>query len=438
MDMDAFFASCEQLTRPTLRGKPVLVGGVDGRGVVAGASYEARAFGAHSAMPMWHAKALIGYTAVAVTPRKAVYSAVSHHVFEIIGETAGVYEQLSIDEAFMEPSELQGATATDVTAWCEELRARIRSEVGIACSIGAGAGKQYAKIGSGLAKPDGVFLVPAAQQAEILGPLPVRSLWGIGPVAETKLKQLGVDTIADFAAMSAKEVEITLGATVGLALWRLANGTDDRPVAPRAIAKQISSEHTYRHDVTTVEEVDAAVERAAREAHTRLLADGRGARTITVKEKMADFHIESRSTTLPYATDEFDTLFAAAMRLVQYPTQVGPIRLIGVSFSGLEYARQGVLFPDLDLDPPRVAQTTNTEDKATAPTPLREPLFTSTRFRPTQDVHHTEFGHGWVQGAGEGVVTVRFETASTGPGRARSFPEDDPDLTPADPLDSLA
>lgn len=428
MDMDAFFASCEQLTRPTLRGRPVLVGGVDGRGVVAGASYEARRCGVHSAMPMWQARALIGYTAIAVTPRKSVYSAVSRHVFEIVGETAGVYEQLSIDEAFLEPPELAGASVSDVDAWAEQLRTRIRTEVGIVASIGAGSGKQYAKIGSGLAKPDGICIIPSADQASIIGPLPVRKLWGIGPVAEMKLKQLGIETIADFADMSAKEVEITLGSTVGIALWELANGIDDRPVAPRAIAKQISSEHTFRTDLTDDGAVDAAVERAAREAHARLRVDGRGARTVTVKEKMADFHTESRSLTLPYATDEFDTLCAAAMRLVQYPTEVGPVRLIGVSFSGLEYARQGVLFPELDQ--------VSISQRSAAPAEMT-PTFSSVRFAPTQDVHHSEYGHGWVQGAGGGVVTVRFETASTGPGRARSFAEDDPHLTAADPLDSL-
>ena len=160
IDMDAFFASVEQLTRPTLKGRPVLVGGTGGRGVVAGASYEARKYGAHSAMPMFRAQQLVGFKAVVVNPRRAVYSAASRRVFDIIAEHAGVIEQLSIDEAFMEPAALVGATPDDVREWSENLRRLIREETGLPSSIGAGAGKQAAKIGSGEAKPDGTFVVP--------------------------------------------------------------------------------------------------------------------------------------------------------------------------------------------------------------------------------------------------------------------------------------
>ena len=350
IDMDAFFASCEQLTRPTLRGKPVLVGGVNGRGVVAGASYEARAFGAHSAMPMHQARVLVGYTAISVTPRKVVYSAVSRRVMELLQREAGIIEQLSVDEAFMEPAELHGASVDEVKAWANQLREKIRTEIGIPSSVGAGAGKQYAKIGSGLAKPNGTFVISREEQEAILGHLPVRKLWGVGPVAETKLRGLGITTISELAAMSRKDVEVTLGKAVGATLWELARGIDDRVVAPRAVAKQVSAEQTYPRDLITVDEVDDAVRRNAEDAHARLLKDGRGARTVTVKLKMADFHIESRSYTLPYATDEFDTLFAAAMRITRYPSELGAIRLVGVSFSGLEEALQDVLFPELDQE----------------------------------------------------------------------------------------
>ena len=439
IDMDAFFASCEQLTRPTLRGKPVLVGGVNGRGVVAGASYEARAFGVHSAMPMHQARALVGYTAVSVAPRKVVYSAVSRKVMRLIEDEVGIIEQLSVDEAFMEPTALVGASVDDVVDWANMLREKIRTTVGIPSSVGAGAGKQYAKIGSGLAKPDGTFAIPREEQDEILGPLPVRSLWGVGPVAEAKLRGLGITTIAEFAALSQKEVEVTLGKAVGVTLWELARGHDDRIVAPRAVAKQVSAEQTYARDLTTVDEVDRAVRHAAEDAHVRLRKDGRGARTVTVKLKMADFHIESRSYTLPYATDEFDTLFAAAMRITRYPSEVGAIRLVGVSFSGLEEALQDVLFPELDqeivreevvpeydagVDFPEV--TVNAEGEAVV-----------SRWRATQDVYHPDYGHGWVQGTGGGIVTVRFETRTTGPGKIHTFAVDDEELQPADPLDSL-
>ncbi|MEZ2188794.1 DNA polymerase IV [Corynebacterium sp. CCM 9204] len=442
VDMDAFYASVEQMTRPTLRGRPVLVGGVSGRGVVAGASYQARAFGAHSAIPMHQARKLVGFGAVVVSPRGKVYSAASRRVFEVIRRQAGVIEQLSIDEAFMEPLELVGATSEEVLSWAENLRAEVKSETGLPCSIGAGSGKQYAKIGSGEAKPDGVYVIPVERQREMLDPLPVRKLWGIGPVAEAKLRQLGVNTIADFAAMTEAEVRISLGGTVGVALWHLARGHDDRPVMPRAVAKQISTEHTYPKDLTTVAEVDDAIDRAASGAYNRLLADGRGARTVTVKLKMADFRTESRSQSLPYTTDEKATLVAVAHNLARYPDEVGPIRLVGVSFSGLEHARQNILFPELDqkITVPRADADYEVgvrgTDHQTPVITVTEPAPES-RWKATQDVRHPEYGHGWVQGAGHGIVSVRFETRTTGPGKTRTFDEDDSALEAADPLDSL-
>lgn len=443
IDMDAFYASCEQLTRPTLQGRPVLVAGVSGRGVVAGASYEARKYGAHSAMPTHLAARLVGPQAVLVTPRRAVYSAASRRVFEVIARHVDVVEQLSIDEAFMEPEQLQGASEEAVTAWANELREEIRRETGLPSSIGAGSGKQYAKIGSGLAKPDGVFVIPKKRQLEILHPLPVGQLWGVGPVTGAKLASAGIATIGDLAALSEREVEIAIGGVVGRQLWQLARGVDDRPVAPRAESKQISSEHTYPADLTTVAEVDEAVRRAAAEAHRRLLKDGRGARTVTVKLKMADFRIESRSATLPYATDDAETLLATAFKIVRYPGEVGPIRLVGVSYSGLEQTVQDVLFPELDqaitrqnlLPGEYESGVSDAQPEASA---ASVPQQQAGRWQATQDVFHPEFGHGWVQGAGKGWVTVRFETRATGPGKAKSLRADDSQLQPADPLDSLA
>ncbi|WP_306506705.1 DNA polymerase IV [Corynebacterium sp.] len=452
IDMDAFFASVEQLTRPTLKGRPVLVGGTGGRGVVAGASYEARKYGAHSAMPMFRAQQLVGFKAVVVNPRRAVYSAASRRVFDIIAEHAGVIEQLSIDEAFMEPAALVGATPDDVREWSENLRRLIREETGLPSSIGAGAGKQAAKIGSGEAKPDGTFVVPQERFDELIHPLPVGKLWGAGPVTQQKLAAIGVETIGQLAAMSQKEVEISLGGVMGLQLWRLAQGIDDREVAPRAISKQISTEHTYPKDLHTVAEVDAALHRAAEGAHRRLLKDGRGARTVTVKLRMADFHIESRSATLPYATDDLEILTAKAQSLARYPDELGPIRLVGVSYSGLEAARQDILFPELDREVVRPAPDTDYETGVSDNLPGASGQETAAegatggvdsadsgpRWHATQDVYHPDYGHGWIQGTGHGVVSVRFETRATGPGIARSFAADDEQLRPADPLDSLA
>lgn len=439
LDMDAFFASVEQLTRPTLRGRPVLVGGLGGRGVVAGASYEARVFGARSAMPMHQARRMVGVTAVVLPPRGVVYGVASRRVFQAVRALVPVVEQLSFDEAFGEPSQLAGASARDVETFCEALRRRVRDETGLTASVGAGSGKQIAKIASGLAKPDGVRVVSRAEERLLLDGLPVRRLWGIGPVAEEKLNRLGIETIGQLAALSDAEAANILGATIGPALHRLARGIDDRPVAERAEAKQISAESTFAADLTSLEQLHDAIEPIAEHAHQRLLRDGRGARTVTVKLKKSDMSILTRSATLPYATTEAGALVAVARRLLLDPREIGPIRLLGVGFSGLSDVRQESLFPDLDASAPESeahhtfhAPPTATEAMfAPAPEPEASP------WRVGDDVTHPDLGHGWVQGAGHGVVTVRFETRGTGPGQARTFPAGTADLLRANPVDSL-
>ena len=440
LDMDAFFASVEQLTRPTLRGRPVVVGGLGGRGVVAGASYEARVFGARSAMPMHQARRLIGVTAVVLPPRGVVYGVASRRVFDTVRSLVPVVEQLSFDEGFGEPPQLAGASAEDVEAFCEGLRRRVRDETGLVASVGAGSGKQVAKIASGLAKPDGIRVVRRDEEQRLLDGLPVRRLWGIGPVAEEKLNRLGIDTIGQLAALTDAEVANILGATVGPALHRLARGIDDRPVAERAEAKQISSESTFATDLTSLEQLRDAIDPIAEHAHQRLLRDGRGARTVTVKLKKSDMSTLTRSATLPYATTEPGALTALARRLLLDPREVGPIRLLGVGFSGLSDVRQESLFPDLELSDPEADTQHSAEATATATTATDAMFGPSTEASPWRigdDVTHHDFGHGWVQGAGHGVVTVRFETRSSGPGQARTFPGDTGDLTGANPVDSL-
>ncbi len=428
--MDAFFASVEQLTRPTLRGRPVLVGGLGGRGVVAGASYESRVYGARSAMPMHQARRLVGATAVVLPPRGVVYGVASRRVLDTVRGVVPVLEQLSYDEAFGEPAELVGATAEDVEAFCEALRADIRDVTGLVASVGAGSGKQIAKIASGLAKPDGIRVVRRDEEPTLLAGLPVRRLWGIGPVAEEKLHRLGIDTIGAFAALSDAEAANILGGTVGPALHQLARGIDDRPVAENGPAKQISAESTFPEDLTTLDQLREAAGPIGEHAHARLEKDGRGARTVTVKLKKSDMSTLTRSATLPYATTDAATLIATARRLLLDPLEIGPIRLVGVGFSGLSEVRQESLFPDLELMAEEVSDTglpqTLTEATATAPA-----------WRVGDDVVHTEYGHGWIQGAGHGVMTVRFETRSSGPGPVHTFPDSTPGIDRANPVDSL-
>ena len=430
LDMDAFFASVEQLTRPTLRGRPVLVGGLGGRGVVAGASYESRVYGARSAMPMHQARRLVGATAVVLPPRGVVYGVASRRVLDTVRGVVPVLEQLSYDEAFGEPAELVGATAEDVEAFCEALRAKIRDVTGLVASVGAGSGKQIAKIASGLAKPDGIRVVDHDEERTLLAGLPVRRLWGIGPVAEEKLHRLGIETIGAFAALSDAEAANILGGTVGPALHQLARGIDDRPVAENGPAKQISAESTFPEDLTTLDQLREAAGPIGEHAHARLEKDGRGARTVTVKLKKSDMSTLTRSATLPYATTDAATLIATARRLLLDPLDIGPIRLVGVGFSGLSEVRQESLFPDLELMAEEMSDTglpqTLTEATATAPA-----------WRVGDDVVHTEYGHGWLQGAGHGVMTVRFETRSTGPGPVHTFPDRTPGIDRANPVDSL-
>lgn len=427
--MDAFFASVEQLTRPTLQGRPVLVGGLGGRGVVAGASYESRVFGARSAMPMHQARRLIGATAVVLPPRGAVYSVASRRALDAVRSVVPVLEQLSFDEAFGEPAELIGATTQEVSRFCEELRATVRRETGLVASVGAGSGKQIAKIASGLAKPDGVRVVGRDEELRLLDGLPVRKLWGIGPVAEDKLHRIGIETVGALAALADSEVADVLGATVGPALHRLARGIDDRPVAERAEAKQISAESTFQEDLVTLEQLHESIGAIAEHAHRRLLKDGRGARTVTVKLKKSDMSTLTRSATLPYATTDSAALTATARRLLLDPLQIGPIRLVGVGFSGLTEARQESLFPELEL--------ADLADTGPAPSPPAATVPTETAWRIGDDVRHEEYGHGWVQGAGHGVMTVRFETRASGPGPAKTLRADDPAIVRADPLASL-
>ena len=180
LDMDAFYASAEQLTRPTLRDRPVLVGGLGPRGVVAGASYQARVFGARSAMPMGQARRLCPHATV-LPPRFALYQALSEQVMGVLADAAPVVEPVSLDEAFLEPPQLAGAAAAEVERFAAALRADVRSVTGLPASVGAGSGKQLAKIASELAKPDGLRVVDPAAQHDVLAPLPVRMLWGVGP-----------------------------------------------------------------------------------------------------------------------------------------------------------------------------------------------------------------------------------------------------------------
>lgn len=428
LDMDAFYASCEQLTRPTLAERPVLVGGAGPRGVVAGASYQARRHGIRSAMPMSQARRLLPPNGVILPPRFALYELLSTRVFDLVAEYAPVLERISLDEAFAEPPSLAGASPARVREFGAELRERIRSEVGLVASIGAASGKQVAKIASDQAKPDGLLVVDPGAERDFLAPLPTRVLWGIGPVAEAKLRAIGVRTLGQLAALSDADAVSTLGSVVGRDLRRLATGVDDRPVSDRGESKQVSAETTFDQDIIDLARLRREVRDIAVHAHRRLVNAERVARTVVVKLRHTDFSTVTRSETMASPTDEFDQLASMAERLLIDPEEFGGIRLAGVAFSGLSVPHQDPLFT-LAVPAAEVPETTVSR----APAPV---VFSG--WRPGDDVVHEEHGTGWVQGAGHGRVTVRFETRSSGPGVARTFEQEDPALRRGEPGDCLA
>jgi DNA polymerase-4 len=428
LDMDAFFASAEQLTRPTIRERPVLVGGLGPRAVVAGASYQARVHGARSAMPMGQARRLCPH-AVVLPPRFALYQALSEQVMGVLAAAAPVLEPISVDEAFLEPPALAGAGAAEVERFAATLRADVRAATGLAASVGAGSGKQLAKIASELAKPDGLRVVGPGEQDAVLAALPVRALWGIGPVTEAALAKLGVRIVGELAAMDARELNGLLGTAIGTELHRLAHGIDDRPVAPRGAAKQVSAETTFETDLTAMSAVHEAIAKITAGAHRRLVASGRAARTVTVKVRSAAFTTTTRSETTAAGTTDLTALTAVAQRLARSAVPEDGVRLIGVSLAGLVDDPPPALF-DAMVEAPAEDEPAAPDEPAPAPV--------ERGWRTGDDVRHAEHGHGWVQGAGHGRVTVRFETRTSGPGRARTFAADDPALERADALASLA
>ena len=373
-------------------------------------------------------------------PRGGLYSAVSEQVMAVLAEAAPIVEPVSLDEAFLEPPALAGASVTEVEEFATALRAAVRTRTGLPASVGAGSGKQLAKIASELAKPDGLRVVAPDEEQHVLAPLPVRALWGIGPVAETALHRLGVRTVGALAALDRREATDVLGVAMGTELHRLARGIDERPVAPRGAAKQVSAETTFDADLTTMTAVHDAVARITEAAHRRLVSSDRAARTVTVKIRRTDFATHTRSETASLATTDLATLTAVAQRLARGAVPEGGVRLIGVSLAGLGEEPPPGLFDGLgptdddaaiDAVDATVDLPPEVEDDAAQPV-------TGRAWRAGDDVHHLEHEHGWVQGAGHGRVTVRFETRSSGPGRARTLAADDPALRSADPLGSLA
>ncbi|MEM9373164.1 MAG: DNA polymerase IV [Planctomycetota bacterium] len=339
VDMDAFFASVEQRDRPELRGRPVLVGGTGPRGVVAAASYEARAFGCHSAMPSAIAKRRCPH-AVFVRGSFETYKRDSARVFEILESFTPLVQPVSIDEAFLDVTGSIGLFGSPHSIG-EQIRTRVSEELGLTCSVGVAPNKFLAKLGSDLNKPDGMTVITPGTVRSTLDPLSVSRLWGVGPSAERSLSRMGIRTIADLYGLSEEVLRSMLGG-FGQHLWRLARGMDDRPVRTDREAKSISHEHTFAQDLKDPDEVRAVLADECEQVARRLRRHGRFARTVTVKIRFGEFETVTRSQTLEAATDRTDTISSAARALFDvWAGAFRPVRLIGAGVSNLTASRGG-------------------------------------------------------------------------------------------------
>jgi len=329
VDLDAFYASVEQRAEPSLRGRPVIVGGLGPRGVVAAASYEARRFGVHSATPMARARRACP-DGVFLAPRFDAYREASAQVMAILREVTPLVEAISLDEAFLDT---RGAarrlgTGPEIAA---ALRTQIRAETDLTASVGVGTTKLIAKLASDLAKPDGMLVVEPGTETAFLEPLEVTRLWGVGPATRRRLERLGVRTVGDLATIPCDALERALGRASGTQLYALARNQDDRPVVASRAAKSIGHEETFATDVADRARLETHVDQFAARVATRLREVGVVARTIVLKVRYGDFRTITRSRTVPDPTDLADELASVGRELLRGVDLRAGVRLVGLS-----------------------------------------------------------------------------------------------------------
>ncbi|MGE7390505.1 DNA polymerase IV [Streptomyces sp. NPDC004126] len=447
LDMDAFYASVEQASKPSLRGKAVIVGGLGPRGVVATASYEARRFGVHSAMPTAQARRLCPNGAYLI-PRFTLYREVSELVMGLLRELSPLVEPLSLDEAFVD-LEAGGAAfdAAGARATGERLRAGITALTGLSGSVGLAGSKMLAKIASEEAKPDGLLLIEPGTERELLAPMPVRTLPGVGPATGEHLRRAGITTVGELAEAGEDELVRMVGRAHGVGLYRMALGLDDRPVVAERDAKSVSVEDTFDVDLHDRVRIRYEVQRLADRCVGRLRASGHSGRTIVLKVRRYDFSTLTRSETLRGPTDDPAVVREAAARLLEGVDTTGGVRLLGVGVTGLADFTQEDLFAQARAAAEGEAEEAQgPEEDAAAAAPEGGPAEPPAaalegagaapvrHWAAGSDVRHAVYGPGWVQGSGVGRVTVRFERPGSPPGRVRTFLLDDPELEPSDPL----
>lgn len=334
IDLDAFYAAVEVLEDPSLAGKPLLVGGrPQERGVVATASYPARDFGVHSAMPMSQALRLCPH-AIVVPPRHGLYREYSRRVMAILHRTTPRVEQLSIDEAYLDLTERVEAWEEGVEI-ARRLQARVRQEAGLSASLGLATNKQVAKVASDHDKPAGLTVVRPGEEAAFLAPLPVRALWGLGPVAERRLAALGVRTVGQLAQMPARDLEDLFGQR-GRDLARRARGLDERPVVTEHERKSVSQERTFSRDLRGKRALKRQLWRLSGGVAERLERIDLVGGTVTIKLRYADFTTLTRQMTLDVPTADRREIYRAALVLFERAWQRDrPVRLLGVAASQL-------------------------------------------------------------------------------------------------------
>jgi DNA polymerase-4 len=330
LDLDAFFASVEVLRNPDLAGKPVIVGGrPEQRGVVASASYPARSFGIRSAMPTARALALCP-EAIVVPTRHGVYRDYSRQVMAILRTASPTVEQMSIDEAYLDLSEHVSAwdQAIDVA---RSIQRRVSEDVGLSASLGIATNKLIAKVASDRDKPGGLTVVRPGEEAAFLAPLPVRALWGVGPVTEQKLAQIGVTTIGELARVSEQDLLARFGSQ-GAAMAQYASGVDRRPVVTEHERKSVSQERTFSRDVADLDALKRYLWQMSQGVAHHLEQLEMAGGTVAIKLRYADFTTLTRQMSLAVATTDEQEIYRAALALFQRTWQRGrPVRLLGVA-----------------------------------------------------------------------------------------------------------
>ena len=334
VDMDAFYASASLLSRPELKGTPVIIGGGGNRGVVLSATYEARAFGVASAMPIARARRLCPHAAV-VAPDYARYERISQAVMAVFASVTPIVEPLSMDEAFLDVSGARRRLGTGRQI-AQQIRDTISDEQGITCSVGVASTKFIAKLASGLAKPDGLLVVPEAEVVSFLHQLPVGALWGVGERTEEALQRLGLRTVADIAHTPVDTLRRALGDNAGPALHELAWGRDSRSVVPTHRERSIGADETFSYDVDDPAYIHRELLKLSDRTAARVRAAGMVGRTVTVKVRFSDFTTLTRSRTLRDPTDVSRDIFAMALALYDgLGLQRVRLRLVGVRMTGL-------------------------------------------------------------------------------------------------------